>query len=1468
MKRKMQHSKTAKKVISLILSFVMAIAAIGFMPNIVTASTNATAVQVAAGTNHTLVRLSNGEVWAWGSNDRGQLGVDNGFSLVNSTPVRVTFPVSGSVTYIAAGHNSSYAVIGGQLFAWGDNTHGQLGVVSGNTPGNRRFSPVAVAGATNVVSVAAGEAHVLVRLSNNQVRTFGRNNVGQAATGGIESSVIVPTTTVGVGNNNVRSVAAGANHSLIVGHDNILRGAGSNNSFQVARTSSSTAVAQYTSWDTMVSAGVTMASGGNDFTLVLSGVNVYAFGLNNANGRVGRSASSTTAANDRRANGGAPLNHHIPSTNQNIQFIAAGHNHAISITTTGGVFSWGSNSHGQLGNGTTTSTATGNSFAPVLAQGLNTSMVSAAAGGNHSAAIGQDGSLWAWGNNSFGQVGDGTTSNRHAPVQILRSNGTWVAAVQGNFSFDVATGAIWGYSGPLHNMVIPSQINGVNVTRIHESAFENLGLTGSVTIPNTVTFIGTRAFRGNSISTVTIPASVTNIGNYAFANNATLTTAHFQHTDTNLLRMQNAGGILGNSDIFMNAPASLRLYRLAGINPGVVVPLYHGRAWNIGGTATGNIRDSFSFSLVGGNYTITGFVGAVPANGAIIIPNTGPSGAVVRTISSGLFNGVSGAPRNTISSVVFESPSSVTTIEANAFFNLPGLRSASIPASVQTIGATAFASNPSLAEVHFEHNSGANLRLNHIFTSSSIFVGVPTTLRLTRPVDSNAATYVPFLSPVGVTRNWYVSDGNIAWWTVNPATGTGPVTITGFVGPTNLTSITIPSTVGGRSVVAVGTGALTASNSPNLQEVVIPAGVNTFANNAISGPNLVTARFLHPNGATVQTIPANAFGAPETRNANFAIVFPASSTGFTEPTWHGFPSRVDLGGTWEYTVSGQGLFITGFEGSGTTIQVPASIGGRQVRYLGSNIFVNNTELRELIIPENVTFISDNFVNNAPNLEILYLRHRNANVFTHLPRAAFVGVHSDFRIYYPTDSLGFTTPIWNEFRAYPQRWTYTISAGQVTVTGFLGDETVVTIPSTIQGLPVRVIASETFVNNPNITSIIVPPTVTTIQANAVFNCRSLVSIVFEHMNGNDITYFATYAFVGVATNFRLMFPYGATGFTTPAWRGYFTEPIVGGVILFYGNFEYTIRRVTLPGTGDISRDEIVITRYLGTSSNVVIPAAILGIPVAGLGDVVFFQNQAITQITLPATLRTIGANTFAGAINLTSINIPASVTSIGDNAFMGATSLARAHFNHTNGAAVEFGENTFYGTASNFRISYPGGAVGFGTPTWRGFPAAPYGQVPAQPPSGGNQSGSLLVRTTDDFQGVTGPPIIFRNGVGYVSLRAFAILIGSDPATEIRFNVPAAGWATVSGTHTDGRAVTISVTSNDPRVVVTFSAVQHSESDLAAWAGPLSGRSRGQLHTRNEGGNIFLPFRAVSNIFGYDVSMVDSNTVQFTALAAE
>jgi alpha-tubulin suppressor-like RCC1 family protein len=91
--------------------------------------------------------------------------------------------------------------------------------------------------------------------------------------------------------------------------------------------------------------------------------------------------------------------------------IAAGDEHAVVLKSDGTVWAWGSNSNGQLGNGTTTASTT-----PVQVMGLSGG-VAVAAGRNDSAAIKTDNTFWTWGNNSNGQLGDGTTTDRWIPVQ-------------------------------------------------------------------------------------------------------------------------------------------------------------------------------------------------------------------------------------------------------------------------------------------------------------------------------------------------------------------------------------------------------------------------------------------------------------------------------------------------------------------------------------------------------------------------------------------------------------------------------------------------------------------------------------------------------------------------------------------------------------------------------------------------------------------------------------------------------------------------------------------------------------------------------------------------------------------------------------------------------------------------------------------------------------------------------------------
>lgn len=92
--------------------------------------------------------------------------------------------------------------------------------------------------------------------------------------------------------------------------------------------------------------------------------------------------------------------------------ISAGRWHTLALKKDGTVWAWGYNFYGQLGDGTTAHRDT-----PVQVENLE-NITSISAGSSHSLALKSDGTVWAWGRNNHDQLGDGTTENRHAPVQV------------------------------------------------------------------------------------------------------------------------------------------------------------------------------------------------------------------------------------------------------------------------------------------------------------------------------------------------------------------------------------------------------------------------------------------------------------------------------------------------------------------------------------------------------------------------------------------------------------------------------------------------------------------------------------------------------------------------------------------------------------------------------------------------------------------------------------------------------------------------------------------------------------------------------------------------------------------------------------------------------------------------------------------------------------------------------------------
>lgn len=141
------------------------------------------------------------------------------------------------------------------------------------------------------------------------------------------------------------------------------------------------------------------------------------------------------------------------STLDTLQFkqVSAGAYHSLAVDHAGNVWAWGLNNHGQLGDGTTQ-----NRSSPVQVSGLS-DVVAVAAGGavdgygldtptGFSLALKRDGTVWAWGTNAMGQLGDGTTTNRLTPVQVANlTDGAAIAAGAAHSLAVKQDGTVWGW---------------------------------------------------------------------------------------------------------------------------------------------------------------------------------------------------------------------------------------------------------------------------------------------------------------------------------------------------------------------------------------------------------------------------------------------------------------------------------------------------------------------------------------------------------------------------------------------------------------------------------------------------------------------------------------------------------------------------------------------------------------------------------------------------------------------------------------------------------------------------------------------------------------------------------------------------------------------------------------------------------------------------------------------------------------
>lgn len=363
---------------------------------------------VAAGGSHSCALTEAGDVWCWGANSVGQLGSGD---LTLAEPYGR--PSAGRVVglrqtaaFLAAGANHTCALtVKGALRCWGFNLYGQVGDgTSGET--NFRSSPADVVDlGLNTVAVGAGDYHTCAIDEGHRARCWGLNDVGQLGTGEMTGRVphSRPSEVTGL-QADVVAISAGGAHTCALDQDGTVWCWGSNSHGQLG--DGTTTDRSSPSEVRLDTEAVAVSAGGEHTCALTTAGGVKCWGRNDA----GQLGDGTT---DDRS-----LPEDVVGHTGGVIGIAAGHSHTCVLTKNGRVQCWGSNGWGRLGNASIELDSF--SSVPVDVGGLD-AVSAVSAGGEHSCAVVADGSVWCWGKDFAGQLGDGNAGLGKfsaAPVRV------------------------------------------------------------------------------------------------------------------------------------------------------------------------------------------------------------------------------------------------------------------------------------------------------------------------------------------------------------------------------------------------------------------------------------------------------------------------------------------------------------------------------------------------------------------------------------------------------------------------------------------------------------------------------------------------------------------------------------------------------------------------------------------------------------------------------------------------------------------------------------------------------------------------------------------------------------------------------------------------------------------------------------------------------------------------------------------